>query len=495
MKETVHETITVSEERSPRNYLVRQERISLPQNRCYLTIRNSQLEVINYTPFGLLARTALRLEIGEEFPEIALTYDGMDIGTYHLRVTRSQTLSPPADKVTHMTPNSVALEVIGEPLDTLLISAIDKAATILDSHKEERQRHSAIPALFKQKVLEVKDWLETLQENCESLENDLDWERPDVMALRDNIAQVIGGWIGNEIPAIYEAIQREFQTLDEEQIRDCVDYLRDKLRHLVYRSPLADRAFKKPLGYAGDHQMMSIVYDNQHAGDSLFAKCVHQYFMQESATKAVQNRAHYLKNKIKDLLLVTQGDRPLKIISVACGPAKEIELLMEEEPDLRRYNLEVVLLDQDLGALQEAQRRMMKLTRKYPSNFKFKYLNLAIKNIIVRGLPESDFDMVYSAGLFDYFSDPVVLMAADRLFRGVRENGTMIIGNFDVKNPSQRMMELVMDWELIYRSEDDLRRLFGHLPGTVSVEEEEEKVNLFCNVTKLGAKQNNGSQS
>ena len=45
-------------------------------------------------------------------------------------------------------------------------------------------------------------------------------------------------------------------------------------------------------------------------------------------------------------------------------------------------------------------------------------------------------------------------------------------------------MRLALDWSLIYRSLDDLKRLFGDLGGVLSIEQEPEGVNLFCVITK-----------
>jgi hypothetical protein len=45
-------------------------------------------------------------------------------------------------------------------------------------------------------------------------------------------------------------------------------------------------------------------------------------------------------------------------------------------------------------------------------------------------------------------------------------------------------MDFALDWQLIYRSEVDLRRLYGGLGGNVQVESEVEGVNLFVVITK-----------
>jgi extracellular factor (EF) 3-hydroxypalmitic acid methyl ester biosynthesis protein len=114
----------------------------------------------------------------------------------------------------------------------------------------------------------------------------------------------------------------------------------------------------------------------------------------------------------------------------------------------------------------------------------FRFLHKAIKNIIVRGTEHKEYDLIYSAGLFDYLSDPVALMAAQQLFKSVRPGGKLVIGNFNVNNPTQVVMDYALDWELIYRSEEDLLELFKNVGGRLVVEREPLDINLFCVISK-----------
>ncbi len=124
------------------------------------------------------------------------------------------------------------------------------------------------------------------------------------------------------------------------------------------------------------------------------------------------------------------------------------------------------------------------MSRRTSSPVKLNFIHKAIKNVITRGLQESNFDLIYSAGLFDYFSDPVAQMGAKALFKRLKPGGRLIIGNFNLTTPNQFAMRLALDWSLIYRSFDDLKRLFGDLGGVLSIEQEPEGVNLFCVIRK-----------
>lgn len=471
-----HEGFDVVNTSAPmRKKVIRQERITPPMETCYVTLGESELEVLNYTPFGIAVVAPLALPANQEFAEAAVTYNQTEIGKHHVRVTRCKESGGEF---------LIGLEVIGEPINTILIDAIEKSREVIEYQKQEIERGATVPGLFKQKVLEVKEWLEFLQKQVDALEQSLDWESGEVHELRDSIAQIIGNHLSQQFPMMYEGLRGQLLGLSSDRLRASIEYFRDKLKHLIYKSPLADRAFKKPLGYAGDYQMMNIVYDNQNGGNSLFAKCIHRYFIDVPATRAVRNRARFLKERLAQRLRKAGKNELVKILSVASGPAKEIEILMQEEPELLSCNADISLLDQDQSALQNAQRRIGRQMRKLKTNIKFNFLHQAMKNVIVKGLPDRGYNFIYSAGLFDYFTDPVAIMAASKLMDALAEGGTLIIGNFNTENPSQMMMELVMDWDLIYRSPEDLKRLFGGLGSEFAIEREPEGINLFCVITK-----------
>ena len=65
--------------------------------------------------------------------------------------------------------------------------------------------------------------------------------------------------------------------------------------------------------------------------------------------------------------------------------------------------------------------------------------------MIAEGLDNS-YDLIYSAGLFDYLNDRVVRTAGARLVDALAPGGTAVIGNFDVANPTRPLMEHVRAW-------------------------------------------------
>src|SRR5690606_4531855 len=117
---------------------------------------------------------------------------------------------------------------------------------------------------------------------------------------------------------------------------------------------------------------------------------------------------------MRDTALATiRSGRPTRIVSLASGPAREVENLLQEirpgDPPV-----EFILIDQDKDALQFCHER---LTRELIGRHRgqlpvsLHYLHFSVRQLMKpasdteRHVVEKvlrDLDLVYSAGLFDY---------------------------------------------------------------------------------------------
>ena len=74
------------------------------------------------------------------------------------------------------------------------------------------------------------------------------------------------------------------------------------------------------------------------------------------------------------------------------------------------------------------------------------------------------FDLIYSAGLFDYLDQEQACRIVDVLFDQLLPSGRVIIANFSDTMKDAAFMELFMDWWLEYRNQTqmwDLARLIA----------------------------------
>jgi hypothetical protein len=223
-----------------------------------------------------------------------------------------------------------------------------------------------------------------------------------------------------------------------------------------------------------------MVYRNESLGDTLFGQALSRVTLDSAAGRAVRQRAHYLTEKIEAVVARGGPGQPARILSVAAGPAMELQLILRREPALLQAGrVEIALLDQDGGALEHAREQIEALAAQAEIEVTLRCINTSIRTVIAEGL-DSSYDLVYSAGLFDYLKDRAVRAAGERLVAGLAPGGHAVIGNFDVANPTRPFMELILDWPLYHRSAGDLRRLFGGLGTGLAIEREATGVNLFA---------------
>lgn len=268
------------------------------------------------------------------------------------------------------------------------------------------------------------------------------------------------------------------------------EHFQKTLNELLLKSALFNRAYRKPLGYAGDYEMMNIIYRNDYEGEDVFSQVLSKIDCEGSAARAVRNRREYFCQKILSLYESLEDGYTAKVVSVACGPCVELwDFLTRIQDRKRPVRIDFVAMDQDPLALENARNRLQPVSDQN-SHFSLSFIQDNIRNLILgKKLEEERYagsDLIYTAGLCDYLSAKATSRLINELYRYLKPGGRLIIGNFGPYNPQRFKMEYGAEWFLIHRSEEDLKDLAQGLPEDVSlsVEKEPEGVNLFLNAVK-----------
>ncbi|HOO37943.1 MAG TPA: class I SAM-dependent methyltransferase [Deltaproteobacteria bacterium] len=268
------------------------------------------------------------------------------------------------------------------------------------------------------------------------------------------------------------------------------EFFQKRLNEFFMKSKLFNRSITKPLGYAGDFEMMNIIYRNQFEGEDIFSQVMNKIDCEGTASRAVRNRRAYLYKKLRDLVTSNDNGEDRKAMSVACGPTLEFyDFLTSFNGKKLPFRFEFVAVDQDEMALADASSRIEPLTRNN-DQIRVTFEQDNIKRLIVDKANNKalykNMDLVYTAGLFDYLSSRASNRLIHKLYSFVKPGGLLIIGNFGPYNPQKFIMEFAAEWFLIYRNEEDLRELAQDLPrkAKITVEKEPEGVNLFLNIRK-----------
>ncbi|MDP2821323.1 MAG: class I SAM-dependent methyltransferase [Sulfuritalea sp.] len=99
--------------------------------------------------------------------------------------------------------------------------------------------------------------------------------------------------------------------------------------------------------------------------------------------------------------------------------------------------------------------------------------------------PEKSYQLIWAAGIFDYFDDDVFRQMLGNLLPAVASGGELVIGNFADTSASRPCMEFALDWILYHRGADRLVLLAeqcGVPRERIRIGCEQLGVNLFLHI-------------
>ena len=103
------------------------------------------------------------------------------------------------------------------------------------------------------------------------------------------------GWVYSEMDSI-GAIAEGFDTKSILKHREFVK--NSKYHKVIQEASFCRQIINKPEGYAGDAEMMRIIYHNGFEGSTPFGKFMNKLAVQTEACQAVRNRRTFLREQI-----------------------------------------------------------------------------------------------------------------------------------------------------------------------------------------------------
>lgn len=342
--------------------------------------------------------------------------------------------------------------------------------------------------------IRFRDWVADLHGSLERARVFLDAEEESIaawdLASRTAVARELLDAVAPDVVARMNRAGSELRelvsSLTKEQHETYRAYCHKHLGALLSASPFLGRARSKPLGYAGDYEMMNMLYRDHAEGMSLFGKALNLYATQSPVAQANINRIEFLGRKIEAAIAAKPGG-PVRIASVGCGPAQEIQTFLATRPELGKL-LEVALIDQEERAISYCERALAPLAA--ATRAKVRVIRESVRRLLTdKKLAQTlgECELIYSAGLFDYLNDRTFEALLGTLYGAVAVGGTLAIGNVAALNPDRFAMEYFTEWFLNHRSPADLlarTRALSPEPRKLDVDSEPLGVNLFLVVQR-----------
>ena len=292
------------------------------------------------------------------------------------------------------------------------------------------------------------------------------------------------------VPLMLEQLM-EFESiakdLDPESVSVHSAFVQRELHPLIMRSPFMHRVYTKPLGYAGDYEMVNMMLRDPYEGPNIYYKIVNKLFLMEGPSVAHKNRVKIMHCKLEALVDQAKRDgKTIKIFNLGCGPAVEVQRLLNTR--VLDERTEITLMDfndQTLGYTKSLLDKIGKNNNSFP---KITYEQQSVDQILRQSArltaeESNKYDFIYCAGLFDYFSDRACSRVLKLFYKLVKPGGEVLSTNVHSDNPAIAAMEYLVEWYLVYRDEQQMLDLVSDIPGK-KVYGDETGLNIFLEFSK-----------
>lgn len=283
----------------------------------------------------------------------------------------------------------------------------------------------------------------------------------------------------------WAAFTRAGQALHPDTLAALRGTMQARLHPLILVSPFARRCYEKPLGYAGDYVMVRHILGDPFQGGSAYAQLVNFALVQADVAQGHRNRIRLL-----EALLGRYADsaaaagRVATGLTIGCGPAEETWRFIRDDPHAGSLALD--LLDFDAETLGWTANRLADACRQAGRTPVLRYLHESVYDLAKKrpATVVPGYDLVICAGLFDYLTDAFCKRVIEFGARSLLPGGTLLVTNVSRSDASFGLSE-VLEWDLIYRSAEQLASLLPQWEGFTSrVRVDETGTNVVAELTR-----------
>lgn len=270
-------------------------------------------------------------------------------------------------------------------------------------------------------------------------------------------------------PELHE--YNEFASIVNNLDPDYLEDFRERIKPILNEKTLIGHAYIKPFGYPGDFILLDKIYRFYVSEDPRY-KNWDILFQNQPAAHAVRNRKEFFIEYCKNLILDVKNPT---VLILGSGPASDVHEFLSDHSGSSKISFD--LIDYDQPAIDFSKKK----NEKFNGQISYQRINA------LRFNSYKLYDLIWSAGLFDYFKDKHFTFLIRKYINCLSENGEMVISNFSTKNATRRLMEVISDWYLNHRTASDLFRIASEAnidKEMVSVEKEPLGINLFLKIRK-----------
>jgi len=226
------------------------------------------------------------------------------------------------------------------------------------------------------------------------------------------------------------------------------------LKNLLMQDPLTTRSFRQPRGYAGDAALLDMVYyfgSHDKKEISELGRKLFRYTTHTPLSLTLCKRMRLLTDYIDKSAEEMDSPRVLSVASGHCREATRSQALQNNR--VSRF----VALDHDAKSL----RKMNELH----SHLNLEAVPLSVSDIVKGKSDIGEFDLIYSAGLYDYLSKRFAQKLTSRLYSMLAPGGKLVLCNIATNYYEVGYLESYMNWQMIGRDKSDVLEFAADLEG------------------------------
>ena len=296
------------------------------------------------------------------------------------------------------------------------------------------------------------------------------------------------------IDALFEKFEHVTSNLEHEMRPVHRSYIQRHLHPIVLCAPFAYRTYRKPLGYAGDYEMVNMMLRDPQEGSSIFAKMFNVWLLHQSSAAAHRSRLDFLKQRlIEETAAAVRAGREARIFNLGCGPAWEVQAFLADSQ--LSNHAQFTLLDFNDETVQHTTQVLQQKKRQHQRTTLITLIKKSVQQLL-KDIVRTDelsattkYDLIYCSGLFDYLPDRTCKRLMTVFYKSLAPGGVVLATNVAPSTPNRGSLELILDWHLIYR---DVKSFETLIPDGVPREQvqlrcDETAVNLFLEARKTNA--------
>jgi extracellular factor (EF) 3-hydroxypalmitic acid methyl ester biosynthesis protein len=335
-------------------------------------------------------------------------------------------------------------------------------------------------------LVELRNWLDQLELNLRSTPNgsQADREREIMAGLTPGTNAAIG--------ELYDRFDHVARTIEPDLVPVHQAFGRRQLQPLIQAAPFVYRTLQKPLGYAGDYEMVNMMMRDPCEGASLFGKAFNVCALNRPPIIAHRNRLRCLTDRLFEETMrnMARKKTATRFLDVGCGPAHEVRMFLREQQI--SDHTDFTLMDFDAETLDHTGRALTEIKQKHGRATRVHLVRQPVQQMLKQAAkaalgksPDQQYDVVYCAGLFDYLTTPICRSLVAHFYDLVAPGGLLLVTNVD-SNRSRNEMEYFLEWHLIYRDSNAMRALVPSrvLPENILVRSEPSGVNIFLEIRR-----------